>query len=45
METFIPYTLNKACRDMDESKVPTLGPYARCLSLVLKMANSKRKDI
>jgi hypothetical protein len=27
METFLPYVINKAFRDKDESKVKTLGPY------------------
>ena len=28
METFLPYTLNKAEREMDESKIESLGPFA-----------------
>ena len=31
METFLPYTLNKAYREEDSSKVMSLGPYAWAL--------------
>lgn len=35
METFLPYTMNKASREQDESKVMTLGPFAKALSWVV----------
>ena len=31
METFLPYTLNKADRDKDVTKVQSLGPFAWAL--------------
>jgi hypothetical protein len=31
METFLPYNLNKAEREMDASKVSSLGPFAYAL--------------
>jgi len=31
METFLPYSLNKAEREVDASKVNTLGPFAEAL--------------
>jgi hypothetical protein len=31
METFLPYNLNKAEREMDASKVSSLGPFAKAL--------------
>ena len=31
METFLPYTLNKAERNQDASKVMSLGPFADVL--------------
>jgi len=31
METFLPYTLNKAEREEDSSKVKTFGPFAYAL--------------
>jgi len=36
--------LNKACRDKDETKVGTLGPFAYCLSLILQNAQQRRKE-
>ena len=32
LETHIPYTLNKASRERDLSKIQTLGPFANALS-------------
>ena len=34
METHLPYALNTASRDLDETKIDTLGPF----SIVLMMA-------
>jgi hypothetical protein len=34
METFLPYTLNKAEREKDASKVMSLGPFAFALSRI-----------
>ena len=34
METFLPYTLNKAERNKDLSKIQTLGPFAKVLSTI-----------
>ena len=34
METFLPYTLNKAERDEDATKVESLGPFASALRLI-----------
>ena len=38
METFLPYTLNKAERDKDASKVKSLGPYAWVLGEISVLA-------
>jgi len=47
METFLPYVINKASRDKDESKVKTLGPYVYCLDYMIKHACSisSKEDI
>ena len=45
METFLLYYINKATRDKNKSKIKTLGPYARCLDIILKEASKKRKNI
>ena len=34
-ETFLPYILNKANREKDESKVKTIGAYAYVLNEIL----------
>lgn len=31
METHLPYALNTASRDLDETKIDTLGPYSYAL--------------
>ena len=44
METFLPYTLNKAEREKDASKVKSLGPFGWVLGNISMLAYSKRKD-
>ena len=44
METFIPYELNKAERDMDASKVLTLGPFALVLKYTFQESKSENFD-
>jgi hypothetical protein len=34
MKTFLPYTLNKAERNKDISKIKSLGPFAKVLSTI-----------
>ncbi len=34
METFLPYTLNKAEREKDASKVKSLGPFILLLGII-----------
>ena len=34
--------LNRACRDYDESKMPVLGPYAQCLTMITAAAEKRR---
>ena len=34
METFLPYTLNKAEREKDASKVKSLGPFGWALKII-----------
>ena len=34
METFLPYTLNKAARNQDESKLESLGPLIYLLGVI-----------
>ena len=43
METFLPYALNKACREKDESKIETLGPFAVALSYILRFSQAERR--
>jgi len=38
METFLPYSLNKAEREMDSSKVQSLGPFAEALREISRYA-------
>jgi hypothetical protein len=42
METFIYSELKKASLNKDESRIPTLGPYAATLSYVIRNANVSR---
>jgi hypothetical protein len=42
METFIPYELNRASRDKDQSKIQTLGPFACILKYIIESANANR---
>ena len=42
METFIYSELKKASIFKDESRIPTLGPYAAALSFVIGNANKSR---
>ena len=42
METFIYSDLKKASLKKDESKIPSLGPYAAALSYVIRHANKTR---
>lgn len=43
METFIPYELNRASREQDQSKVHTLGPFACLLKFIIESANANRR--
>ena len=43
-ETFLPYILNKASREKDQSKVKTIGPYAYVLNEILTASQKYRKD-
>jgi hypothetical protein len=38
METFLPYSLNKAEREMDASKLNSLGPFSWALEIISKRA-------
>jgi len=38
METFLPYTLNKAERERDSSKINSLGPFASVLREIIENA-------
>ena len=42
METFIFNDMKKASLNKDETKIPTLGPYAAALSYIIGHANRKR---
>ena len=42
METFIFSDMKKASLEKDETKIPTLGPYAAALSFVLGNASKSR---
>ena len=44
METFLPFSLNKAIRDKDPTKVLSLGPFSRALGEITFWAQLKRKD-
>ena len=39
MESFIYPELKKASLNKDESRIPTLGPYAAVLSFIIRNAN------
>ena len=43
LEVYIPYTLNKACREQDYDKVYSLGAYANALHEIVLYANEQRK--
>ncbi len=45
METFLPYTLSKAERNKDISKIQTLGPFADALFTISLFAQLLRKDL
>ena len=45
MENFAIYELNRASRFKDESKLVTLGPWAKALGLIIVGAQSSRKDL
>ena len=45
METFLPYTLNKAEREEDSSKVKTFGPFAYALGHLTEWGCLKKKCI
>ena len=42
METFIFTDMKKASLEKDETKIPTLGPYAAALSYILGNASRSR---
>ena len=42
MESFIYPELKKASLNKDESRIPTLGPYAAALSYIIRNANVSR---
>ena len=42
METFIYSELKKASLNKDETRIPTLGPYAAALSYIIRNANISR---
>ena len=42
METFIYTDLKHASLNKDESKIPTLGPYAAALSFIVRNAHKSR---
>ena len=42
METFIFKDMKKASLEKDETKIPTLGPYAAALSFILGNASKSR---
>ena len=44
-ESFVYIELNRACRFKDESKIPTLGPFAKAFSVVIAGAQKYRTDI
>jgi hypothetical protein len=37
MDTFIPYAIDKATREQDESKLDTLGPFSFLLRRIVNM--------
>ena len=41
MQTTIPFTINKASREFDESKILTLGPYASILAIIIQKTELK----
>ena len=42
METFIFTDMKKASLEKDETKIPTLGPYAAALSFIIGNASKSR---
>jgi hypothetical protein len=44
MESFIFRVLNESTRNADESKITTMGPYARVLGYVIQHASRNRSD-
>lgn len=43
METPLPYTINKASREFDNSKVFSLGPFALAMSLIIYQIEWKHR--
>lgn len=43
METFIPYELNRACRDQNVDMVPIYGPLAAALSYIISSSTYSRQ--
>ena len=41
METHLPYALNTASRDLDETKIDTLGPFS--WALMMAVGNTENK--
>jgi hypothetical protein len=44
LESYLPYALNQASCEMDESKVETLGPFAYVLAIIVAFAQRFRDD-
>ena len=42
METFIYGDLKRASLNKDQTRIPTLGPYAAALSYIIRNANKTR---
>ena len=45
MENFAIYELNRASRFKDESKLVTLGPWAKALGMIIGWAQRHRTDL
>jgi hypothetical protein len=45
IETFLPYSVSKASRENDVSKIDNLGPYCYALGIIIDQASQNRKDI
>jgi hypothetical protein len=44
LESFLPYSLNRASYLMEESKIETLGPFAYVLAVIIAFAQRFRND-